>query len=172
MDNSLFLNEFIEHKNPSFEDIQVWIQEIQKTPLLIRNSVIDLNEEQLDTTYRHGGWTIRQIIHHIADNNLNAYFRFKRTLTEECPVIPSYNHDKWAELIDYKEPINNSLQMIDTLYSRFLVLLRSLEHSEYKRTMNSEYFGVMSLEKALQRLLWHDRHHLAQIEWVRQKEKW
>jgi hypothetical protein len=168
MINSPYINEFIEHTNPSITDIKYWIQEIEQTPILLRNSVATLNEEQLDITYRIGGWTIRQIVHHIADNNLNAYFRFKRTLTEENPQIPSYQQEKWAQMIDYKESITTSLQMIDSIYARFLVVVRSLDYPELKRTMSSVSFGVMSLEKALQRFLWHDRHHLAQIELVKQ----
>ncbi|WNR44070.1 YfiT family bacillithiol transferase [Paenibacillus roseipurpureus] len=164
MDLSIYLQDFKEQQNPSFEEIQLWIQEIEKAPRLIKSSVVDLQDEQLDKSYREGGWTIRQIVHHMADSNLNAYWRFKRTLTEESPLIPSYNQNKLAELVDYKEPIDESVQLIEIIYARFLILLRKMEPSDYKRTMNSEYFGVMSLEKALQRYVWHDRHHLAQIE--------
>ncbi|WP_420488782.1 DinB family protein [Paenibacillus caui] len=103
---------------------------------------------------------------------MNAYFRFKRTLTEECPQIPSYSQDKWAELIDYSEPIAISINLIDSIYHRFRVLLRSLTPNDFKRTMNSVTFAIMSLETAVQRLLWHDRHHLAQIQELKKIKGW
>jgi len=156
--------DFKANKNPSIEDIKFWISEIEKTPFLLRSLINNLDEEQLDKSYRPGGWTIKQIIHHIADNNMNAYFRFKRTLTEEIPLIPSYNQDRWADLVDYNEPIEVSLTIIESIYSRFVVLLKSLNHDDFKRIMNSETFGIMSLETALERFLWHDRHHMRQIE--------
>jgi uncharacterized damage-inducible protein DinB len=159
-------------ETPNTEDIRSWISEIEKNPSLLRNSVIDLDDKQLNTPYRLGGWTIRQIVHHIADNNMHTYSRFKRTLTEDCPFIPTYNQDKWAELIDYQEPIENSLKLMDCIYTRFLVLLRSLDHEDYKRTMNSQTYGMISLEVAIQRFMWHDRHHLSQIQNLRSKLGW
>jgi len=158
------INQFKAVENASTEDIKLWISEIEKTPLLLRNLINNIEQGQLDKSYRLGGWTIKQIVHHIADNNMNAYFRFKRTLTEDNPVIPSYNQDKWAELEDYNEPIEVSLKIIESVYSRFVVLLKSLNHDDYKRLMKSETFGIMSLETALQRFLWHDRHHMGQIQ--------
>ncbi|CAM3718969.1 YfiT family bacillithiol transferase [Marinicrinis lubricantis] len=158
------IGEFIEVKSPSFDEIQTWIHEIEQTPSLLKEVLSQLDDEQLDTPYRPGGWTVRQIVHHIADNNMNAYFRFKRTLTEEQPIIPSYRQDKWAEMADYGEPVEVSLSLIEAIYRRFVVLLGSLEADDYKRTMNSTALGMMSLETAVQRFLWHDRHHLAQIE--------
>ncbi|WP_068783342.1 YfiT family bacillithiol transferase [Paenibacillus phocaensis] len=163
---------FKEHLNPDIDYIKSLILEIEKMPSLLRNSVDGLDDKQLDTPYRQDGWTIRQIIHHIADNNMNAYFRFKRTLTEECPVIPSYTQDKWAELEDYNLPVEISLKLIESIYSRFLTLLRNLEPLDYKREMNSVAYGNMSLETAVQRYLWHDRHHISQIQSLISREGW
>lgn len=163
---------FKEHINPDIDYIRSLILEIEKIPSLLRNSVDGLDDKQLDTPYRQDGWTIRQIIHHIADNNMNAYFRFKRTLTEECPVIPSYTQDKWAELEDYNMPVEISLKLIESIYSRFLTLLRNLEPLDYKREMNSVAYGIMSLETAVQRYLWHDRHHMSQIQSLISREGW
>ncbi|CAM4480834.1 YfiT family bacillithiol transferase [Paenibacillus tarimensis] len=135
---------------------------------MLRNFVEQLNDDELDTPYRAGGWTVRQVVHHIADNNMNAYFRFKRALTEDCPLVPSYQQDKWADLADYMMPANCSLSLIDAIYSRFVTLLKSLNHEDFHRTMNSEAFGMLRLDTAVQRFLRHDRHHLEQIRGVKQ----
>jgi len=166
------IGQFKEYMNPDPEVIKAWVSDIEKTPALLRNSVSNLVESQLNKSYRLGGWTIRQIIHHVADNDMNIYFRFKRTLTEENPILPSFKQDKWAELMDYNESVEFSLNLIDSLYHRLLVLIRNLESHEFKRMMKSETYGVMNLETVIQRFLWHDRHHLAQILSLRNKEGW
>ncbi|WNQ11948.1 putative metal-dependent hydrolase [Paenibacillus aurantius] len=151
-------------ENPSMEQIQSWIGELERTPRLLREAVEGLREDQLDTPYRPGGWTIRQVVHHMADNNMNAYFRFKRALTENNPLVLSYRQEQWAELEGSKAPIEPSLKIVEGIYHRFIVLLRSLEPSDFKRTMNSVMLGTLSLETAVQRFLWHDRHHVGQIK--------
>ncbi|PZD97312.1 putative metal-dependent hydrolase [Paenibacillus sambharensis] len=150
-------------ENPDLDVIHTWISEIGKTPAMLREVVGQLNDAELDTPYRAGGWTVRQVVHHIADNNMNAYFRFKRALTEDCPHVSSYQQDKWAALADYMMPVDCSLSLIDAIYSRFVALLRTLDHEDFHRTMNSEAFGILRLDTAVQRFLWHDRHHLEQI---------
>jgi uncharacterized damage-inducible protein DinB len=173
MDNLRYpIGRFKQYENPDMHYMKALIVDIGNTPSLLRNSVYGLNEEQLDIPYRERGWTVRQVIHHIADNDMNAYFRFKRTLTEDGPIIPSYREDVWAELLDYKLPVEVSLSLIESIYARFIVLLQNLNDNDFKRTMNSLTFGKMSLEVAIQRFLWHDRHHMSQILSLRSREQW
>jgi hypothetical protein len=120
--------------------IKDWINEIEDLPKLLRDAVKDLDNEQLDTPYRSGGWTVRQVIHHLADSHMNAYVRFKLTLTEEEPVIKPYDEAKWAELSDYKLPIDISLSLLEALHKRWINLLRSLSPSDMEKTFISSRF--------------------------------
>lgn len=158
------IGKFKEQGNSTFEEIQAWINSIEETPSLLRNAIRNLNTTDYDIPYRPGGWTVRQIIHHIADNNINVLFRIKRTLTEEQPRLPSFREDKWAELADYKEPIESSLKLIDLIYTKLLIILKDLKFEDYSRTMHSDTFGILTLSTVVQRLLWHDRHHIGQIK--------
>ncbi|MGF6355471.1 putative damage-inducible protein DinB [Paenibacillus sp. 4624] len=138
------------------------IPEIAKT---LRESVQDLKDEELRTPYRRGGWTITQIVHHLADNDMNAYIRFKRALTEEEPLASSYREDLWASLQEYKDlPLEDSIQLLEILHKRFLTLLRGLQSEQFNRKLRTEVLGTISLDVAIQRLVWHGQHHVAQIK--------
>ncbi|TDG00601.1 YfiT family bacillithiol transferase [Paenibacillus piri] len=158
--------------NPTPEQRSSWIGEMTEIPSIVRLNVQSLNSEQLETPYRPGGWTVRQVIHHMADNDMNAFIRFKRALTEERPIAGSYREDLWAELGDYQVPIEASLVMMESLYGRFAALLRSLHPTDFQRTFTSPTHGVMSLDTAMQRYAWHDRHHIAQIAALKQRSGW
>ncbi|MFL0585003.1 YfiT family bacillithiol transferase [Solibacillus silvestris] len=114
--------------------ISEWIDEIEDLPRLLQDTVKNLDDEQLNTPYRSGGWTVRQVIHHVADSHMNAYVRFKLALTEEKPVIKPYDETKWAELEDYNLPIEPSLLLLETLYKRWTYLLRSLTPADLEKT--------------------------------------
>lgn len=115
--------------------IKTWIKEIEELPGLLRAAVKNMNIEQLNTPYRSGGWTVRQVVHHLADSHMNAYIRFKLALTEENPVIKPYDEGKWAELPDIKLPINVSLDLLDSLHKRLVKLLNNVSPSDLKKRL-------------------------------------
>ncbi|WP_066253877.1 YfiT family bacillithiol transferase [Neobacillus drentensis] len=141
----------------------VWINEIEELPRSLRDVVKDLDNEQLDTAYRSGGWTVRQVIHHLADSHMNAYVRFKLALTEENPVIKPYDETKWAELSDYNLPIDTSLILLETLHKRWTNLLRNLTPPDMEKTFIHPDSGEVSVGKNIGIYAWHGRHHLAHI---------
>jgi hypothetical protein len=114
--------------------IQLWIQDIALLPHQVRQAVKDLTEEQLDTPYRPGGWTVRQLVHHVADSHMNAYMRFKLALTEDNPTIKPYEEALWAELPDSKMDINISLTLIDNIHARWVTILRGMNATDFERT--------------------------------------
>jgi hypothetical protein len=140
-----------------------WINEIEDLPGLLRVVVRDLDNEQLDTSYRSGGWTVRQVVHHLADSHMNAYVRFKLALTEENPLIKPYEEGKWAELPDYKLPIDISLSLLEALHIRWVNLLRSLSPADMEKTFMHPDSGEVSVGKNIGIYAWHGRHHLAHI---------
>lgn len=151
---------------------EAWIQEIEDLPKLLRFSVEKLNQEQLDTPYRSGGWTIRQVVHHLADSHMNAYVRFKLALTEEKPTIKPYDEGKWAELPDSKLPIEISLAILDALHQRWVTLLRSLSNADMKRTFIHPESGEVSIGKNIGIYAWHGKHHLAHITSLSSRQGW
>lgn len=146
-----------------------WIGHIAELPDQLRAAVIGLSDEQLAIPYREGGWSIRQVVHHIADSHMNSLIRFKLALTESNPTIRPYYEDRWAELFDTKtEPIASSLQLIDGLHRRWVSLLESMTEEQYSRTFyhpgSSE---TIRLDTNLGAYAWHGRHHLAHIASVK-----
>ncbi len=151
--------------NISFEDRVNYINQIPEIIETLRNIVKNLKPDQLDIPYCQDGWTIKQIVHHLADNDMNAYLRFKRALTEDKPMSSSYREDLWAELSDYRDvPFETSLLLIEALHSRFLILLNSLKPDDFRRELRTQVLGSITLDTALQRFIWHNRHHISQIE--------
>jgi len=143
---------------------QAFLDEIARAPAELRAAVKGLSDAQLDTPYRPGGWTVRQVVHHLPDSHLNAYVRCKLALTEDEPTIKPYAEDRWAELADTKTtPIEVSLTMLEALHDRWVRLLRSLTQPEWKRSFRHPELGTMTLEKTLALYAWHGRHHLAHI---------
>lgn len=152
--------------------IDKWINDIEELPVLLQNAVKDLNDNQLDTPYRMGGWTIRQVVHHVADSHLNAYGRFKLALTEDKPIIKPYDQEKWAELPDSTLPVTISLSLLDALHKRWVTLLRSLTPSELEKTFIHPESGEVSVGKNIGIYAWHGRHHLAHITSLRSRKGW
>jgi hypothetical protein len=149
------------------------IDEIAQAPAKLRAVVNGLSPQQLDTPYRDGGWTVRQVVHHVPDSHLNAYTRFKLALTEEEPTIKSYAEDRWAELADTgSTPIEVSLDLLESLHDRWVRLLRSLQPQDWKRSFRHPELGLVSLEKNLALYAWHGRHHVAHISSLRERNGW
>ncbi|WP_284037129.1 YfiT family bacillithiol transferase [Neobacillus sp. 114] len=149
-----------------------WINEIEELPRLLQDAVKDLDNEQLDTPYRSEGWTVRQVIHHLADSHMNAYVRFKLALTEEKPVIKPYDETEWAELSDYKLPIDISLSLLESLHKRWTNLLRSLSRADLEKTFIHPDSGEVSVGKNIGIYAWHGRHHLAHITSLCKRKGW
>jgi hypothetical protein len=149
-----------------------FIATIESAPTLVRAAIAGLSKEQLDTKYRN--WTIRQIVHHLADSHVNSYVRFKWTLTEEHPTIKAYDEGRWAELADSRTgDIRVPLAMLEALHERWVMLLRLTTDADFDRSFfHPATKQDVSLNAALAYYAWHCRHHTAQINWVRQQHGW
>lgn len=159
--------------HPTSEERFCFINQIPEITITLRSLVINLDADQLQIPYRSDGWTITQIVHHLADNDMNAYIRFKRALTEDTPLPGSYREDLWAELHDYRTvPIETSILLLEHLHSRFLILLHGLKPEDYSRKLRTQVLGDITLDTALQRFVWHNRHHIAQIESLIDRRGW
>src|SRR5229473_1555549 len=158
---------------PTPEKRQELLQHIEQAPGCLCAAVKDLSPQQLDTPYREGGWTVRQVVHHVPDSHLNAYVRFKLALTEDEPTIKPYAEDRWAQLADTQfTPVEVSLAMLDSLHNRWVRLLRSLKPEDWKKTLRHPELGLVSLEKNLALYSWHGRHHVAHITELRKRRGW
>jgi uncharacterized damage-inducible protein DinB len=151
-----------------------WIRTIESLPQQLRRAVEGLTPEQWETPYRPGGWTVRQLIHHIPDSHLNAYTRFKLALTEDEPTIKPYDQAAWAELPDtYTTPPAVSLDFLEALHIRWVALLRSISDAQYGRTLrHPEHKGIFTLDQLLSQYAWHSEHHLRHITALRERKKW
>ncbi|WP_127532177.1 YfiT family bacillithiol transferase [Paenibacillus kobensis] len=150
-----------------------FIQQVPELAKQLRAMVSGLSHEQLQTPYRGGGWTIQQVVHHMADNDMNAVHRFKRALTEDAPLASSYREDSWAELDDYlRVPVSVSLSLLEALHCRFYVVLSSMNDNGFGRTLTTQLLGSITLDTALQRFVWHNRHHMAQIQSLIERSGW
>ncbi|WP_259068560.1 YfiT family bacillithiol transferase [Mucilaginibacter sp. X4EP1] len=146
------------------EDIRKWTATIRELPGKLRYAIITLNEKQLDTPYRTGGWTLRQVVHHVADSHMNCITRFKLALTEENPTIKPYEEADWALLLDYRLPVEPSLKMLEGIHLRWVALLEGLTEEQWNRTFVHPASGeTMQLKKALALYAWHSKHHLAHV---------
>jgi uncharacterized damage-inducible protein DinB len=151
----------------------IMIDEIYALPTQVRDAVKDLTAEQLDTEYRPGGWSIRQVTHHLPDSHINAYIRFKLALTEDSPVIKPYDEQSWAELLDSRDtPLEVSVQLLESLHGRWVVLLRSMNDSDFERTYRHPEMGTLRLDQVLSLYAWHGKHHLAHITSLRGRNLW
>lgn len=155
------------------EQRAAWIDEIDALPGRLREAINGLDETQLDTPYRPGGWTVRQVVHHYPDSHLNSYGRFRLALTEETPMIKTYEEAAWAELPDAKSgPVEVSLSLLDALHRRWVMLLRSMTDEQFKRSFRHAEWGEIALEWSVGLYAWHSRHHVAQIRGLREREGW
>lgn len=146
------------------------ISQLADAPSQLRSAVADLSRTQLDTPYRLGGWTVRQVVHHLADAHVNWYARTRRALTEDNPTIQPFDEAIWAELPDARTgPVEPSLALLDGLHARWVELFRSLNEQQWNRTMNHPDRGILALGAILPMLVWHMRHHTAHITELRQR---
>jgi hypothetical protein len=150
------------------------ISGISALPERLRKETEHLSDAQLDTSYREGGWTIRQLVHHLADAHINGYIRFKLALTEDNPTIKPYDENKWSELIDARTmPIESSLKLIEGLHNRWTVLLNSMTEADFVKTyFHPEHGKKLNLDEVLGEYAWHSEHHLAQITELKKRKKW
>ena len=154
--------------------VEFCIEDIASFPRRLSDAVTGLSEQQLDTPYRPGGWTVRQVVHHCADSHMNSWIRFKLALTEEKPVIKPYFEDRWAELPDTKVMnIEPALQLLTALHTKWVFLLRSLNESDLERTyVHPEQGKEYKLNVVIALYAWHCNHHLAHITSLKAREQW
>jgi len=146
------------------------IAQIEQAPAQLRKALAGLTEEQVDTPYRPGGWTVRQVVHHLPDSHMNAYVRFRLALTEDEPTIKPYDQERWATLKDARTaPAELSLSLLESLHRRFVLLLRSLRAEDFARTFLHPEMGVVTLDKYLGMYAWHGRHHIAHVTSLRDR---
>lgn len=141
-------------------------------PEQLRNAVEGMSDNQIDTPYREGGWTVRQLVHHISDSHMNAFSRFKLALTEEWPTISAYNEATWAELHDSAAPVEWSLEIVEAIHARWGMLLQSLREEELARGIVHPERGRMTLAQMTMLYAWHSRHHVAHITHLRAARGW
>lgn len=164
--------QFERKENLTAAERNALIGEIEHAPRVLHDAVAGLSDAQLDTKYRN--WTIRQIVHHLADSHLNSYFRFRLALTEDNPTVKSVNIDKWMALPDaVSGSVPASLSLFDGLHQRWAALLKSMSEAQFKRTFhNAERQQTPTLDQQLQIYAFHVRHHVSAIAWLRQQHGW
>lgn len=153
---------------------QVWLNDIRFLPQSLEAALTNLDEAQLLTPYREGGWTVKQLVHHVADSHINAYCRFKMGMTEENPTIRSYQEKLWAELKDTQLlPVNISITLLFALHARWHAMLNGMTNEEYKRTIfHPEQKKNLTLWHLLGMYAWHGKHHVAHINALRDRIGW
>jgi hypothetical protein len=167
------IGKFQKDPNVTEEKRRSWINDIAETPTRLRAAVEGLSPDQIDTPYRPGGWTVRQVVHHLADSHLNSYTRFKLALTEDEPTIKPYDEGRWAELEDSRNaPMEISLALLDSLHERWVLLLLSLSAADFERTFRHPELGLVTLNTNLGLYSWHGRHHIAHITSLRERMRW
>ena len=164
---------FVFDKSTTSTKRAAWIRQIAEAPGLMRAAVNGLNAELIETPYRPGGWTARQVVHHLPDSHLNAYCRYKLALTEDNPTIKPYDEAAWANVADTaRTPPEVSLALLDALHARWVVLLESMTTADFERPLQHPERGAITLDWMLQLYAWHGRHHAAHITELRKREGW
>ena len=155
------------------EERAALIKQIELAPINMRAAVDGLSNEQLDTPYRPGGWTPRQVVHHVSESHMNGYIRFKLAMTEDEPTIKPYFEDRWAQLQDARvSPIESSLSLLDALHRPWVWFLRSLKNEDFDRRFQHPELGLVTLNRNVALYAWHGRHHVAHITTLRERMGW
>jgi len=154
------IGKYVPHPAPDAATLAQWIEEIAAAPAALRTAVQGLDDAQLDTPYRPGGWTVRQVVHHVPDSHMNAYIRMKFAVTEDAPAIKAYDEAKWAELSEAKSgPAEMSLALLEALHRRWVTFLRGLPAADFARAYVHPELGRVTLDEAVALYAWHCRHH-------------
>jgi len=148
------------------------IEIIARTPARLRDAVRGLTTEQIETPYRPGGWTVRQVVHHVPDSHMNAFIRFKLALTENVPTIKPYEEAEWAKLADTGVPLETSLTLLDAVHERWLAILRAMTPTDFERELIHPETGRQRLDQVLALYAWHGPHHTAHITSLRERMGW
>ena len=173
MDLQYPVGKFEYPRSTSPEERERSVQELARATGRFRQAIEGLDDAQLDTPYRPGGWNVRQVIHHVPDSHMNGYVRFRMALTEEEPLIKPYDERLWAELADAQTaPVQISLNLLENLHLRWVSLLRSLSDADFSRRLRHPEIGVVPLDSYLAGYAWHCRHHAAHITALRERMGW
>lgn len=148
----------------TLENTQQWLKQIETYTIRLREVVDSLNDEELSKTYREGAWTVRQLVHHIADSQLNMYQRLKLALTVENPTVPAFDEEKWAIQPDTQLPVESSIKMLEGINERIVALGNSLAEKQLNRVFTHEKNGEITVGTKVAKLAWHEEHHLAHIK--------
>lgn len=155
------------------DDRRKYIASIEETPAKLRKSVAGLTEAQLDTPYREGGWTVRQVAHHLADSHMHAYIRLKMALTEKEPTVKPYDEKVWAELPDARtQPVETSVALVESLHRRMVAALKAMKPGDFQRTLHHPEHGTLVLENYISMYAWHGRHHVGHVTGLRERMGW
>ena len=167
------IGEFEYNEPMDYETIKSRIQEIESLPLRLAREVNGLTREQLNTPYRSGGWSVRQVVHHLADSHMNGYIRLKWALTEDTPTIKPYNQDAWAGTPEnVLFPVSDALDFLQLLHKKWVVLLNALDEQHLDRKFDHPESGEYDLRKSIALYAWHGNHHLAQIKGLIERKRW
>ena len=154
-------------------DRPVWLPQLAEAPVKLRAAVDGLSDPQLDTPYREGGWTVRQVVHHLADAHMNWYIRPKLAVTEHEPMTKTYAEQLWSELADARTaPVEPSLRIFEGVTQRWLIFFKSLQDADWKRRFQNQEWGTLTVEDVLRAMAWHSRHHTAHITELRTRMGW
>ena len=173
MDIRYPIGEFTWNGSQSAEQRKIAIKDIAVLPAKMRGAVAGLSEKQLDTPYREGGWTVRQVVHHVPDSHMNSYIRCKLALTENNPTIKPYDEVAWANLVDGKTaPVEPSLNLLESLHDRWVRVLQSVSETDVQRTLYHPERGAMTLDHYIAACAWHGNHHVSHITALRERQGW
>ena len=173
MDLRYPIGEFKLEDQPTDEQLRQFVSDIEQTPARLRAAVDGLSEQQLETPYRPGGWTVRQVTHHVPESHMNAYVRMKLALTEDNPTIKPYDEARWAETPDVRAtPIATSLTLLEALHQRWVTLLKALGPADFVRTFTHPESGQWTVGKYVALYAWHGKHHVAHITSLRERMGW
>lgn len=148
----------------TLENIHEWLKQIETYTTRLRETLDSVSDVELSSTYREGSWTVRQLVHHIADSQLNMYQRLKLALTDETPTIPAFDEEKWAIQPDTKLPVESSIKMLEGINERLVSLGHSLTEEQLDRCFNHQIDGLKTVSSKVAKLAWHEEHHLAHIK--------
>ncbi len=158
---------------PSEQQLRQFISDIELAPARLRAALAGLSEQQLEKPYRPGGWTVRQVAHHVPDSHMNAYIRMKLALTEDNPTIKPYDEARWAETADVRDtPVAVSLALLEALHQRWVTLLKALSPADFARTFNHPETGLWTIGRYVAPYAWHGKHHVAHITSLRERMGW